>query len=115
MNLLNQEPTGLKVGKARKDPKYLKAVRGLPCVCCGRSGPCEAHHCRDLPDFNEQGLYKQLPAAARKSHDRDAIPLCAECHWLFHNRRSEFHAICGKDYGHIGPTRAQLSHAELDF
>lgn len=101
--------------KAKKDPAYLAKVRELPCVCCGAHGPNEAHHCRDLPDFRERGLYKRVPGAAMKSHDHDTIPLCPHCHWLFHNRRPDFHAICGKDYGHIGVTRIAVSGGEVDF
>ena len=100
--------------KLKDDPAYLARVRQLPCCRCGRSGPNEAHHCRDLPDDGEH-IYTRLPAAARKSHDHDAIPLCTHCHWTFHNRRSEFHAAIGKDYGHILPTRAALNNKEIEF
>lgn len=115
MNLANRGPMGQKAEKLPEDPAYLARVRQRPCVRCGKHGPNEAHHCRDLPDYNERGLYKRLPGAALRSHDHDAIPLCQECHWLFHNRRSEFHATCGRDYSHIGPTRAALRHGEIDY
>ena len=114
-NLAGKGPLGLKTKKLPKNPAYLNKVRSLPCACCGKPGPSEAHHCRDLPDHDERGLYERLPAAALKSGDRDAIPLCQHCHWKFHNRRSEFHARAGKDYGHIAPTRAALSHMEVSF
>jgi hypothetical protein len=107
--IASRGPLGQKAEKAKPDPAYLAKVRQLPCRCCGGHGPNEAHHCRDLPDFLERGLYQRLPGAAQKSHDRDAIPLCPDCHWLFHNRRAEFHARIGKDYTHIGAVRAILS------
>lgn len=100
--------------KARPDPAYLARVRQLPCVCCG-GWPVEAHHCRDVPDYGERGLYERIPGAAMKSSDRDAIPLCPLHHRMFHLDRSEFHAEFGKDYGFIGPTRAAADDAEVDF
>lgn len=114
MNLTGQD-IHQKPEKVAPDLPYLRRVRGLSCCACGRPGPSEAHHCRDLPDYDEQGLYQRLPAAAQKSGDRDAIPLCPFCHRLFHLRRGEFHALYGRDYSHIGPTRARLSEHEIDF
>lgn len=43
-----------------------------------------------------------------KSHDRDAIPLCSECHRMFHLDRTRFHELAGKDYSHIAQTRATI-------
>lgn len=97
------------------DTVYLTRVRLLPCIACGAPAPNEAHHCRDWPDQDEQGLYTRLPGAAMRSGDRDAIPLCKDCHDQFHLRRSEFHALHGKDYGFIAPTRAALAPGEIDF
>ena len=104
-----------KAEKVGRDFDYMLAVRWENCCACGRSGPNDAHHCRDLPDFGERGLYERLPGAATKSGDHDTIPLCTLCHWMFHNRRSEFHDLYGKDYGYIAPTRATLGYAEIDF
>jgi len=115
MNLSNRGPLGLRSPKPKPDPAYLARVRELPCCACGKYGPSEAHHCRDLPDYEERGLYSQLPGAARRSGDRDTIPLCQNDHWMFHNRRDEFHAEYGKDYGYIPTTRAALSDMEIDF
>lgn len=115
MNLANKPPLGLKEPKVKPDLEYLARVRGLPCCACGRYGRTEAHHCRDMPDFNERGLYERLPGAAQKSGDHDAIPLCGDCHRAFHLRRSEFHARYGRDYGFIPVTRANLGYAEIDF
>ena len=94
-----------KQGKPVLDAGYLDAVRAMPCRACGRHAPSEPHHCRDLPDFIERKLYNTLPGAAMTSSDIDAIPLCSADHWLFHNRRSEFHRLYGKDYYMIEPTR----------
>jgi len=99
----------------KADHAHLSRVRGLPCAACGRSGPNEAHHCRDLPDYAERDIYQRIPGAAMKSGDHDAIPLCQEDHWMFHNRRAEFHALYGKDYRHITTTREAISPLEIDF
>ena len=107
MNLTGRDPYQ-KAEMVKPDPAYLNGVRSLPCVSCGRSGPNEAHHCRDLPEHKDRGIYTRLPGAAQKSGDRDAIPLCPPCHWLFHNRRSEFHAKNGRDYTHIAQTREAI-------
>ncbi len=115
MNIANRPPLGLKQPKAKPDPEYLRKVRALPCAACGRPGPNEAHHCRDRPDHDEQGLYVQLPGAAQKSADADAIPLCPHDHRLFHLHRSEFHSLYGKDYSYIAPTRADVSDMEVGF
>lgn len=99
------------------DAAYLDGVRGLPCIACGRVGATEAHHCRDTPPYDEQGLYDRLPAAGRKSGNRDTIPLCGPdgCHRKYHLERAQFHADHGPDYGFIGVTRATLGKMELDF
>ena len=114
MNLSGLPPQP-KPERVNPDAAYLGAVRQLPCCACGRHAPSEAHHCRDMPDYDERGLYERLPGAAQKSGDRDAIPLCGTCHWEFHNRRLTFHALHGRDYTYIGPTRAAISKMEVDF
>lgn len=114
MNLSGKQPTP-KADPVKPDPEYLNAVRALPCATCGRVGATEAHHCRDLPDYGERGLYERIPAMAQKSSDRDAIPLCGPCHRMFHLHRPEFHEAYGKDYKFIAPTRATLADGEIDF
>ena len=104
MNLAGRPPVP-KAGKPVKDADYLDLVRAMPCCACGRHAPSEAHHCRDMPDYDERGLYDSLPGAALKSSDRDTIPLCPTCHWTFHNRRLEFHRLYGKDYHKINSIR----------
>jgi hypothetical protein len=108
MNLSGRGAPGQKQASEPPDPAYIGEVKALDCRACGRHGPSDAHHCRDKPDFDERGLYSRLPAMRRKSGDRDAIPLCTECHWLFHNRRGEFHALYGKDYRMIASIRSAL-------
>lgn len=114
MNLAAKPPLGLKPPKVKPDPAYLAKVRAKPCVCCGVYG-VEAHHCRDLPDHNERGLYQRLPGAAQKSGDRDAIPLCQFHHRMFHLERETFHENYGRDYSYIGPTRAAITEQEIDY
>lgn len=114
MSNLTGQPVYAKPAKVKPDPAYLARVRDLPCVCCGQL-PVEAHHCRDLPDYGERGLYERVPGAAMKSSDRDAIPLCPHHHRMFHGDRAEFHEQFGRDYGFIGPTRAAVSDEEVDF
>lgn len=115
MTYLGPRGANPKPEKVDDDPAYLNRVRGLPCACCGKPPPNEAHHCRDKPDFDERGLYVQTPGAGRKSHDRDAIPLCGPCHRMFHLDRPRFRQLAGKDYSHIGPTRAAFEEREIDF
>jgi hypothetical protein len=64
-----KEPLGQKQPKAKKDPAYLRAVRSLPCVICDAYGerqnsPTTAHH------------WIMGRGSARKTPDRQAIPLC---------------------------------------
>jgi hypothetical protein len=113
MNLCKRPPYR-KPEKTAPDPEYLARVRQLPCCACGVRG-VEAHHCRDLPDFGERGLYQRLPGAGQKSGDRDAIPLCPPCHRKFHLNRAQFHADHGRDYAFIGPTRAAINEGEIGF
>lgn len=115
MTLMDRGPLGQKQPRPKPNRAHIAKVKALPCVICGAPPPSDAHHCRDLPDYDEQGLYEWLPGAASKSGDRDTIPLCQPCHWDFHNRRGAFHAVNGKDYGYIAPTRAAVSDAEIDF
>jgi len=86
-------------------------VKERPCCACGKPGPSEAHHCRDMPPLEDQGIYQRLPAQSRKSGDLDTIPLCQSCHHMFHAKRLMFHSLYGKDYEHIRPTRDALQRA----
>lgn len=107
MNLTGQtvEP---KPEPVADDPQYLDRVRDQPCRCCGRYGPSEAHHCKDVPPHDQRGIYRRLAGMGKRSSDHDAIPLCAECHRKFHLNRAAFHAVAGFDWTHIAPTRESL-------
>ena len=101
--------TGLMV-----EPAYFGGVKSLPCCCCGAAGPSDGHHCKDRPPFVELGVYRYFPEYGQKSADFDAIPLCRACHDMFHRDHGAFAALYGPDYAYIPPTRATLSHMELD-
>lgn len=97
------------------EPAYFGGVKSLPCCCCGASGPSDGHHCKDRPPFVELGVYRFFPEYGMKSADFDAIPLCRRCHNMFHRNHGEFSRLYGPDYQYIPPTRATLSHMELDY
>jgi hypothetical protein len=103
----------------REGQAYMVAVKGLPCVICGSPPPNDAHHCKDVPPDGRKGLYQQLPAAGRKSGDKDTIPLCRSCHQTgpeaYHKNRTAWREKHGPDYGFIGPTRAAVANHEIDF
>lgn len=72
---------------------YMVAVKGLPCVACGRDGPSEAHHTRS-DSFG-----------GRRASDFAVIPLCLECHRVgpnaFHNNKGYWEDRNGKDWSFI--------------
>lgn len=122
MNLTGKGPLGLKAPKpakvkgVRKGQNYLDRVRGCACWACGKPGPSEAHHCRDMPDFDERHIYTRMPGAGRTSDDRDALPLCSDDHRLFHLARKEFHRRYGRDYRMLDEFRALLDEQDtIDF
>jgi hypothetical protein len=57
-----------------RDKSHLGFVSTLPCLACGRRGPCETAHVRLGTDG----------AAGRKPSDRYTVPLCAVCHDIQH-------------------------------
>lgn len=110
MNLLNKPPIGQKVGKAKPDTKYLKAVRGLPCCICEAFGyhqtsETQAHH----PICERHGF--------EKTPDREAIPLCEGHHQgLFdtskiaiHQDRALWVEWFGSDRDYIAATQDRLN------
>lgn len=107
MNLTGRQITP-KPERAKPNPAYLAKVRALPCCACRKPAPSEAHHCRDLPDYDQRNLYDRIPVASLKSSDRDAIPLCADCHRMFHLNRGRFHLLYGRDYDSIASTRRKV-------
>jgi len=60
----------------RRNGDHLKFIRELPCLACGRRGPCEAAHIRA---GSNAGMGK-------KPRDSLAVPLCATCHAEQHNK-----------------------------
>jgi len=55
----------------RTDHAYLTHVRRHPCCACSATRNVEAHH------WGRRGL-------GQKAADRDAVPLCSECHHSWH-------------------------------
>ena len=84
-NLAKRPPLGLKQPKAKKDEKYLKAIREQPCCICQafnevQQSPTTAHH-----PIHDRGGF-------RKSDDRSAIPLCEGHHQgLWDNTKIAIH------------------------
>jgi hypothetical protein len=76
-----------------RDARYIKWIRTLPCVVCGRT-PSEAAH---TGTDGGQSL---------KSSDSSCIPLCTNCHTMcatsYHNLgRNEFERVHGVNTGQI--------------
>lgn len=70
-----------KPGKRRKShpgksEKYLKQIRGLPCVLTG--APAEAAHV----SYGDPARNKPGPSLSKKADDRWAVPLCPAMHRL---------------------------------
>lgn len=60
-----------------EDPDYLAMVRAMPCLNCGHD-PCgEAAHVRYAC-----AALGRSSGMGKKPRDRDALPLCADCHRL---------------------------------
>ena len=97
-----------------EDAVYFSGVKSLPCCCCGAAGPSDGHHCMDRPPA-DVSVYRYFGGIADRSADFDAIPLCRECHDLFHRNHGEYARRYGPDYQHIPTTRAALSHMEIDY
>lgn len=133
-------PLGLKQPRAEKQPRkpmrkvsakraayraskegkiasgHIAAVKSMPCVTCGKTGPSDAHHCRSQPPDGEKHHYRRLPAAGRRSSDFDTIPLCRSCHSARHEAPAVWVAAHGPDYGFLPLVRAALSEPhEIDF
>lgn len=66
--------------KPDRNAAYLSWVRTQMCCSCNATGPNEAHH------FGPRGM-------SQKASDYHAVPLCASCHRLFHDKGE----ILGRD------------------
>lgn len=95
------------------DLDHMGCVKWLDCTQCGKSGPNDAHHCKDKPPEDLKHLYDVLPYGC-KSGPRDTIPLCKMCHQdgpqAFHRDRSGFMERNGPDYLHIEATRRAVEN-----
>jgi hypothetical protein len=61
--------------RAPEDAGYLAKIRQLPCLYCGVE-PCgEAAHVK----FSS-ALFAKTNSLGKRPHDRDAVPLCRDCH-----------------------------------
>ena len=65
----------------KRDKQWLEWVRQQPCAECRRYGPSEPHHFKG--DMHLSGVGMKAP-------DYLAVPLCHECHRLFHHRPSNW-------------------------
>ncbi|WP_411975968.1 hypothetical protein [Sulfitobacter faviae] len=108
--------------QGQADLAYMGLVKQLPCCICGSPPPNDAHHCRSQPSAGEPHAYEQLPAAGRRSGDRDTIPLCHwDCHQegpeSYHRAKRSWEARNGPDYSYIPSTRAAVAAmiGEIDF
>lgn len=92
-----------------KDPKYIAAVRELPCCICDAYGepqrsPTQAHHCI-------MGRY-----GTRKTPDRMAIPLCEGHHQgdfdtskiALHRERKAWREAYGADTDWVAVTQDKV-------
>ncbi len=88
-NLARLPPLGLKPAKpvtgTAKGLRHMHRVKQLPCVCCGKPGPSDAHHCK---------------ADGMARDDFKTIPLCKLHHQGaegFHTQRETWEGRYGKD------------------
>lgn len=71
--------TRLKIGK---DPAYLRWLHTLPCVCCEAWKGREPFRCHALQLSPTEAAHVGTRGLSQKCPDREAIPLCADCHRL---------------------------------
>jgi hypothetical protein len=100
MNLEQRQPR-------ERDPAFLKFVRTMPCVACGKSGPSDAAHIR-APSI-EHG--KRYTGKGEKPSDRWAVPLCRGCHRAQHKTAEPtFWARLGKNPFNIAVELYRIGH-----
>lgn len=120
MNLTGQSVSP-KAFKVKPDRAYMGKVKQLPCCICHAPAPSDAHHCTHKPLAGEPHGYEREPAAARRSGDRDTIPLCKLHHQdgpeAIHNGKVSWRLKHGPDFAHIPATRAAVAAmtGEIDF
>lgn len=59
-------------------PQYTARLRQLPCVACKREPAGTVHH-----HTGRRGM-------GQRAHDRDAMPLCPQCHHDLHAHAGRF-------------------------
>ena len=97
MNIMGKPPLGLKEGRPKNGTAagraHMNRVKQLPCVCCHRPPPSDAHHC-----FH--GRY-----GSGKSSDFAVIPLCRQCHQegpdSIHQNKNGWRELNGSDFDYI--------------
>jgi hypothetical protein len=77
---------------AGEDHAYIRWVKAQRCCACGwHWDPFEKHRPWQLVRrWIEAHHHTQRRSFGRRAHDRDAMPLCNQCHWDFHHARGEF-------------------------
>lgn len=103
-----QKAPKLTSSEKRAGQLYMRRVKRLPCVICGRSGPSDVHHV----------IHGRFSTA--RAGDFDTIPLCVEHHRhpypdAIHSGKASWEEKHGPDFGYIPLVRAALNDAELDF
>ena len=101
MNLTGRIGLGQKQGKpvngTRAGLLHMRRVKQLPCVCCGRSAPSDAHHCRSKGQLRD---------------DFKTIPLCKNHHQGaegYHTQKSTWEAEFGPDTDYLDAVADQLA------
>lgn len=76
---------------------HMARVKLLPCICCGRPAPSDAHH------VNGDGMPR---------NDMRVIPLCWACHrgpQGYHNDKANWVAKYGPDYAMLDQVEMMLA------
>ena len=104
-DLAGRPPLGPKPGKptngTAKGLRHMRRVKQLPCVCCGKPGPSDAHHCK---------------AGGMARDDLKTIPLCKNHHQGpegFHTQRATWEATFGQDSDYL-PVVADMLAGEFN-
>ena len=103
MNLAAQfkGPLGQKEGKPRNGTaaglRHMGRVKQLPCVCCGKPGPSDAHHCRSNGQLRD---------------DFKTVPLCKNHHQGpegYHTQKETWERLYGPDTDYLAAVSDQLA------
>jgi len=101
MNLTGRQGIGQKQGKpvngTAAGRAHMGRVKQLPCVCCGRHPPSDAHHCRSNGQLRD---------------DFKTIPLCKNHHQGaegYHTQKATWEAEFGPDTDYLAVVKDMLS------